>query len=120
MTTSPEYVGDGMSLAEILTRFEAVGYDGQLAAREGGRLLCLTCRQDSPAEHVPLAGLVRTEGASDPADMLAVAAVTCPVCQAKGTAVLNYGPEAPLEDDEVLRLLDDRRTATGTFPTDAG
>jgi hypothetical protein len=56
---------------------------------------------------VHLEVLDRTEGASDPADMVAVAALVCPRCGARGTVALKYGPEASPEEDEVLRLLDD-------------
>ena len=45
------------------------------------------------------------EGASDPADMLAVAAVICPVCNTSGTLVLGYGPEADADDADVLASL---------------
>ena len=47
----------------------------------------------------------RTEGVSDPDDMLAVVALTCPQCGAAATAVLGYGPEAAEDDSEVLRTL---------------
>ena len=39
--------------------------------------------------------------------MVAVAALRCPRCGAKGTAALKYGAEATPEEAEVLRLLDD-------------
>jgi hypothetical protein len=47
----------------------------------------------------------RTEGASDPDDMLAVVALTCPRCQTRAAAVLGYGPEAAEDDADVLRTL---------------
>jgi hypothetical protein len=57
--------------------------------------------------------LRRIEGASDPADMIAIAAVKCPNCGTKGTAVLGFGPEADEDDAEVLRRLSpDGRSAT--------
>ncbi len=58
--------------------------------------------------------LRRTEGASDPADMLAVVALCCPACDTRGTAVLNYGPEATVDDAEVLVGLEDERRGSGT------
>jgi hypothetical protein len=53
--------------------------------------------------------LRRLEGASDPADMLAVVALECGVCNASGTMVLGYGPAAADADSDVLRALQDRR-----------
>jgi len=97
----------------ILEQFAGDGFEGQMAAREGGRIICFTCREESPADQFTVEALRRTEGASDPADMLAVTALVCPSCQARGTAVLNYGPDAALEDSEALLLLDDRRDGTG-------
>ena len=111
MASTPEYASDGTTLVEVIRRLEDDGYTVQMAAAEGGLVRCFACRQDSPASEVHLEALRRTEGASDPADMVAVAALTCPSCGAKGTVALKYGPEASVEEDEVLRLLDavDRR-----------
>ena len=53
--------------------------------------------------------LRRLEGASDPAEMMAVVAITCPRCEARGVLVLGYGPAAAVEDSDVLRALDDQR-----------
>ena len=93
---------DASSLGEVLATLEAAGFGGQMAARPGGRLLCVSCHQETPAADLPVEALGRTEGASDPDDMLAVVGVTCPHCATKGTAVLGYGPEATAEDAEVL------------------
>ena len=56
--------------------------------------------------------LCRLEGVSDPDDMLAAAALRCPNCGALGTVLLNYGPEAPIDDAEVLLALADERGTT--------
>ena len=106
MSSSGEYASDGTTLVEVIRRLEAEGYVGQMAAEEGGVIRCFTCHRDSPAAEVHLHSLRRTEGASDPADMVAVAALTCPRCGAKGTVALKFGPEASPEEDEALRLLD--------------
>jgi hypothetical protein len=108
--TPPNRLTDGCTIAEALEQLESQGYGGQFAARAGGMVLCATCRQESPAGAVAVDQIYRTEGVSDPADETAVAALTCPRCGARGTAVLTYGPEAPPEDAEVLRLLKDART----------
>jgi hypothetical protein len=96
---------DARSLGEVVRRLEAEGYRGQMAARPGGRLMCFTCRRESAAGDVSAAALERVEGASDPDDMLAVAAVTCPHCGAGATVVLGYGPEADENDADVLATL---------------
>jgi hypothetical protein len=46
---------------------------------------------------------------SDPADMVAVVAITCPVCGARGTSILGFGPNATEQDSEVLSNLRDHR-----------
>lgn len=118
MTSTPEYASDGTTLVEVIERFEAEGYTAQMAAEEGGVIRCFACHQDSPAAAVHLHGLRRTEGASDPADMVAVAALTCPRCGAKGTVALKFGPDASPEEDEALRLLDglDAQRRAGPLP----
>ncbi len=96
---------DAGRLSEILAELEQAGFRSQLAARPDGQVVRFTCRQVSDAAAVEIAALRRTEGVSDPADMLAVAALTCPNCGAKGTIVLGYGPEADDADAEVLARL---------------
>ena len=113
---NPGYASDATTLGEAVARFEAAGFTGQLAPREGGLVHCFACGADSPAAQVELDALIRVEGASDPDDMVAVAALTCPACGAKGTVALKYGAEAPPEDADVLRDLEDRRHDTGTVP----
>ena len=100
--STPAY---GATLGEIIATLEGAGFTGQLAARPGGMILCFTCRQESPAGDFTLQAQRRTEGASDPADMLAILGLTCPKCGARGTVVLGYGPEADADDAEVLAHL---------------
>ena len=92
---------------EVIRRLEGEGFTAQMAAEPGGLIRCFSCRQDSPADQVHLHLLSRTEGASDPADMVAVAALSCPRCGAKGTVALKFGPDATPEENEALKLLDD-------------
>ena len=63
----------------------------------------------SPADAVAMSSLRRLEGASDPSDMLAVVAITCPACAARGTVILGYGPMATQQDADVLQGLRDHR-----------
>ena len=114
--TSSAFVGDASTLSESTTAMENAGFNGQFAAEEGALVRCFACRSTSPARDVEVELIRRVEGASDPADMEAVAAIHCPRCGIAGTLVLRYGPESTIEDDEVLRDLTDRRPAgTGGF-----
>lgn len=88
-----------------MSEYEAAGFAGQVGPRPGGRLLCFTCRTESNASSFLVTDLSRTEGVSDPDDMLAVVALACPRCQTRATVVLGYGPEATEEDAEVLLSL---------------
>jgi hypothetical protein len=94
------------TLMDVLSAFEAKGYRGQFVARDGGTVECLSCHTRIPTTDLRADALRRLEGASDPAEMLAVVAVHCPNCDSDGTLVLNYGPEAPASDDEALGALD--------------
>jgi hypothetical protein len=100
---------DAQTISEVLAAFEGDGYAGQFRVLERARLQCLTCRREVEAKRVALDRLQRLEGPTDPADMVAVAALTCPECDARGTVVINYGPESALEDSEVLIALEDER-----------
>jgi len=97
--STPAY---GATLGEIMATLEAAGFSAQMAARPEGRIVCLACRQESPAEEFELQAMRRTEGASDPDDMLAVVGLACPNCGARGTAVLGYGPDSDPDDAEVV------------------
>jgi hypothetical protein len=107
-----EYVpgeGEDETILDVLAKLESQGFTGQFMPREGGRVECLTCHRLSPADETVFRQLRRLEGASDPADMLAVVGLACPHCSQQGTAVFGYGPEAAAVDAEVLELLDDAR-----------
>jgi DNA-directed RNA polymerase subunit N (RpoN/RPB10) len=98
-------------LLTLLRRYEADGFASQFDSRDSGLVHCFSCGEDHPAEGCRHGELQRLEGASDPADMLAVVPVRCPGCGAKGVLVANYGPEASAADAEVLRSLE--RDPTG-------
>ena len=98
---------DANTLLDVIGSLEREGFGGQFVARDGAVVECMNCKARTPARDMTGDHRIRRlEGASDPADMLAVAALTCPSCGTKGTLVLNYGPEASTTDDEVLRYLD--------------
>jgi hypothetical protein len=110
----PETPTDATPLSEAVAGFEAEGFTGQFAAREGATVVCYTCHETVPANEVELVALIRSEGASDPDDMVAVAAVICPRCGAKGTLVLKFGAIATAEDEDVLAALEDHRGPDST------
>ncbi|MFN2607767.1 MAG: hypothetical protein ABR511_07705 [Acidimicrobiales bacterium] len=110
-----EVPADATTLGQVLAALEADGYGGQLAARPDGHLVCFTCHQVSEATEAAVDGYWRTEGVSDPDDMLAVAAAVCPRCGTRSTIVLGYGPESSEDDADVLR-----RLRTPGAPTPAG
>jgi hypothetical protein len=111
---------DNTTLSEVLARYEQAGFTGQFAARPGGDVHCYACGRDHDPASVELVSLRRLEGASDPDDMLAIAALRCPACGSRGTAVLGYGPDSATEDGELLYRLEDLRGAEDpAVPADA-
>jgi hypothetical protein len=109
---NPQALDDGAttaadtSLTSVMHDFDAVGHDGQFAARDGALLLCLTCHEEFPAAGQRADDVRRLEGASDPADMVMVVPVRCPHCGTAGTLTAHYGPEASAEEADVLVALD--------------
>jgi hypothetical protein len=97
---------DNTSLVAVLERLRADGYAAQFEPNDDGELCCLTCEHCTVAAEVTVDELRRLEGASDPADMAAVLAVRCPACDARGTSVVRYGPEADAGHAALLRQLD--------------
>lgn len=115
MSSEPQYARDPSSLTAIIKQFEDEGFSGQFSVREGGVLLCTNCHQERPASEFSMSALRRTEGASDPADMAAVVGLTCPNCDSRGTVALKYGPEAGIDESDVLAALDDDRAGDGVI-----
>jgi hypothetical protein len=97
---------DNTSLVAVLAGLRQAGYEADLDVADDGRLCCRACDHRAVPDEVRLDELRRLEGASDPADMMAVLAVRCPSCGARGTAVVRYGPEAEPGHAELLRHLE--------------
>jgi hypothetical protein len=97
------------SLLGILATFRDEGFTYDFATRPGGMVECGQCHVPHRADTLELHRLERLEGDSDPSEMLAVCAVSCPNCGIRGSLVLSFGPESTREDDDVLELLDDAR-----------
>lgn len=115
---------DNTTLLDVLHRYEGAGYASQFGAAtapDGGvGVRCFACRTVSSPQAVEVVSLRRLEGASDPDDMIAVVAMQCPSCGARGTLALGYGPDSAPEEAELLLHLDDRRGAEDPFvPADA-
>src|SRR4051794_26773374 len=106
----PNAAQDAQTITEVIAALEADGYSGQFRAIDGGNIECFSCHETSPAGEADVARMARLEGASDPADMVAVAALTCPHCSTRGTLTLSYGPDSSLEDAEALQALGDAGT----------
>ncbi|MCD9622869.1 hypothetical protein [Rhabdothermincola salaria] len=77
----------------------------QFRAELGGFIRCLTCDSRVPASEATAEGDNRTEGASDPDDMLLVVEVSCDNCGAKGSMNLGFGPTASPEDLDTVAAL---------------
>ena len=105
-TTAPS---DNTTLVDVLKAFAAEGWTENLSVTEDGEMRCPSCRSLSPPENLVMNRLRRLEGASDPDDMVAVLAMSCPSCGAKGVAVAKYGPTAPEGDVLLLRAVEDHR-----------
>ncbi|HKY13786.1 MAG TPA: hypothetical protein VJM33_02595 [Microthrixaceae bacterium] len=100
-----------------LRRLADAGYDAQFKAGDRGQVDCLTCRRSFPASALDADRLIRLEGASDPADMVAIVPAECPHCSARGPLVLSYGPSSEIEDVDVLSGLE-REPAPRPAPHD--
>jgi hypothetical protein len=97
---------DASTITDVLHTFEQQGFGSQFIAREGAIVECAVCHRRTRASELVVDGVRRLEGASDPDDMLAVAALVCPSCGSRGTLVLGYGPVATIEDADVLTALE--------------
>ncbi len=115
MTNSPS---DNTTLAAILASYERSGFDSSFSPRTGGTIECVHCDSVLPSSQFTIDSLRRLEGASDPDDMIAVVALSCPKCQAKGLLVLGYGPMASAEDSDILASMQDGR-GDASLPPDA-
>jgi hypothetical protein len=104
---------DETTLTDVLEGYARGGFTSSFVVTEDARLECVECGTVSDPEAVSMSSLRRLEGASDPDDMVAIVALTCPVCGSKGTVVLGYGPMATPQDADVLKSLrDDRGDST--------
>lgn len=108
---------DDTALGRVLAELEDSGWVGQLQALAGGRIRCLTCREEFDASQVDADAVRRLEGASDPDDDVIVVPVVCPNCSTRAVLVAHYGPEASAEEADVVFAMHRRpREGRGTGP----
>ena len=100
------------TITEVLSGYAQGGFASSFVVDDAAALECVECGTTSPASTVRMSSLRRLEGESDPSDMLAVVALTCPSCGARGTVVLGFGPMATEQDADVLTALRDHRGDT--------
>ena len=105
---------DNTTVVAELERLRGDGYGEDFYIEPGPAVRCRSCGTTIPAADLELDALRRLEGASDPADMVAILALTCSSCGAKGTALVHYGPGATEEEDELLLALPDADRDGGT------
>jgi hypothetical protein len=111
--TPTDQPSDNTTLTEVLAGYAAAGYASNFWAEANASVRCDSCQSVLPSRKLTMHSIRRLEGASDPADMAAVVATSCPVCGAEGTMVLSYGPGASEFDADVLLAISDRREAPG-------
>ena len=101
----PGVPSDNTTLVEVLASLEAAGYRSQFAVTEDGLVQCGSCGARSDPHLLRVLEMRRLEGASDPDDMVAVVATTCPSCRCEGTIVMGYGVNATGGEPAVARAL---------------
>jgi hypothetical protein len=104
--------GHESTMTEVLDGYANGGFTSSFVVTDESALECLECGTVSSPTGVSMSSLRRLEGASDPDDMVAIVAITCPNCAAQGTVVLGYGPMATPQDGDVLKELQDDRGDT--------
>ena len=92
------------TLTAVLSALAADGFTADLTVASGGRVRDVDRDVTVDPAVLELHELRRLEGASDPADMMAVAAVSGPD-GLRGALVLRFGPEATEDEAAVLQTL---------------
>jgi hypothetical protein len=108
-------------MTAILDDLAREGFTSELvpAGRDRpGMIRCTVCDRVSDASLFTMHQFRRMEGASDPAEMVAIVALRCPHCDAGGTLVLTYGPEVTEIDAPILERLPDPPTPSIAADTD--
>jgi hypothetical protein len=98
---------DNTTLVSVLQAFEQQGFTEQFIAGPDGTITCASCNESFPAAEFRVEASRRLEGASDPDDMMTVVAGRCARCEAAGTLVLGYGPNATEDDIAISQAFGD-------------
>ena len=110
--TGQDPMGGESTITEVLEGYAQGGFSSSFVVTDRGELECVECENVSPPARFSMSSLRRLEGASDPADMVAVVAITCPICGSRGTSILGFGPNATAQDAAVLEGFRDDRGDT--------
>jgi hypothetical protein len=117
---------DNDSLTGVLRDLASDGFGASYRpARERveGRaaVVCGACGRSTPAADLEVVAERRMEGASEPDEMLLAVAAPCPACGAGGVIVLGYGPNASVEDSDIVVALHEAESvATGDDDEEGG
>jgi hypothetical protein len=109
---------DNTTLTDVIVSYADGGFPAQFGVVADGMIECQTCGVASRPGDVEMHSRRRLEGASDPDDTVAVMAVTCPACGARGVVIAQVGPMASSEDATVTSGLKDHRDDS-IAPSDA-
>lgn len=102
----PEFAATDESAVPVLQEFADAGWSINHIVRSDGDVECGECGESSSADRWTVEAQHRIEGASDPDDLQLVAGMLCPECEAKGSIIIGYGPNASDNDGDVLLGLD--------------
>lgn len=108
---------DRTTVTAVVNAYREAGFAGDFAVEEATQpdgtvravVRCGRCASSLDPQRITMHSIRRLEGASDPADMVAVIAATCPVCANDGTVVVAFGPMASAADSAVLVAMRDER-----------
>lgn len=111
------------TLAEAVTHFSGLGYQGCFRAEEAGLREVFTRKLYTP-DRLWIEDVFRFEGESDPGDQVALFALREDSGEVRGTYVVAFGPQMDSLDAAAVRRLRDGRAAAraarGAQPSDRG
>jgi len=109
---SADLTSTDATITDVLEGYAQGGFSSSFVVTDDAQLECVECITVSSPDRFKMSSLRRLEGESDPSDMVAVVALTCPLCGARGTVILGFGPMATSQDADVLQGVRDHRDDT--------
>jgi uncharacterized Zn finger protein (UPF0148 family) len=97
-----DVAADATTVDEVLADLRDAGYETEMAAAAGERVLCGACGVQLQAAEAQVDDVRRATQGDD--DTMAVAALTCPNCGARGHLVLDYGADGDPAHAALLSL----------------